>query len=53
MFTDPRPIDVAGWLQGWGALPYLEKGQLVSTASAEAFDMLTAGQAPLFALYLN
>ena len=53
IFTDPRPIDVAGWIQGWAALPYLEQGPLVSTDSADAFDTLTAGQAPLFALYLN
>jgi hypothetical protein len=53
MFTDPRPIDVAGWIQGWGALPYLEQGTLVSPESAFAFDQLTSGQAMLFALYLN
>jgi hypothetical protein len=53
MFTDPRPIDIAGWIQGWGALPYLEKGTLVSPESADAFDALTAGRAMLFALYLN
>lgn len=53
IFTDPRPIDLAGWLQGWAALPYLEKGPLVSTENAAAFDRLTSGQAPLFAIYLN
>ena len=53
MFTDPRPIDVAGWIQGWAALPYLESGPLVSTQSADAFDQLTNGRAMLFALYLN
>ncbi len=53
MFTDPRPIDVPGWIQGWDALPYLEKGTLVSNESADAFDALTSGRAMLFALYLN
>ncbi|MEO6299322.1 MAG: hypothetical protein ABIV25_04525 [Paracoccaceae bacterium] len=53
MFTDPRPIDVAGWIQGWDALPYLEKGPLVSNESTDAFDALTSGRAMLFALYLN
>ena len=53
MFTDPRPIDLAGWVQGWDALPYLEKGPLVSNESADAFDAMTNGQAMLFALYLN
>lgn len=53
LFTDPRPIDVAGWIQGWAALPYLEKGTLVSPESADAFDAMTGGQAMLFALYFN
>jgi len=53
IFTDPRPVDVAGWLQGWAALPYLEKGPLLSPDSLNVFDTLTSGQAPLFALYLN
>ena len=53
MFTDPRPIDLAGWIQGWDALPYLEKGTLISNDSADAFDALTSGRAMLFALYLN
>jgi hypothetical protein len=53
IFTEPRPVDVAGWLQGWAALPYLERGTLVGPDSAEAFDQLTSGQAMLFAIYLN
>ncbi len=53
MFSDPRPIDLAGWFQGWAALPYLEKGPLLDTVALDAFDSLTSGQAPLFALYLN
>ena len=53
MFDDPRPIDLAGWVQGWAALPYLEQGPLLDTLALDAFDQLTSGQAPLFALYLN
>ncbi len=53
MLTDPRPIDLAGWIEGWDALPYLEKGMLVTPDATNAFDTLTAGEAPLFALYLN
>jgi len=53
VFTDPRPVDVAGWIQGWAALPYLDKGELVSPDNLNAFDMLVNGQAPLFAIYLN
>lgn len=52
-FADPRPIDLAGWVQGWAVLPYLEKGDVVSTANSEAFDALAQGQSMLFALYLN
>ena len=53
IFSDPRPIDLAGWFQGWAALPYLEQGPLLDSAARDAFDQLTQGQAPLFALYLN
>ena len=53
MFTNPRPIDVAGWIQGWAALPYLESGPLVGNQSVDAFDRLVNGRSMLFALYLN
>ncbi len=53
IFTDPAPIDVAGWAQGWAALPYLEKGPVIDTASIDAFDRLMQGQSMLFSLYLN
>ncbi len=53
VFVDPAPIDVAGWIQGWAALPYLEKGTLIDTASTDAFDQLVNGQSMLFSLYLN
>jgi len=52
-FDDPRPVDLAGWLQGWGAVPYLQKGPLISLDSLNAFDALTSGQTMLFAIYLN
>ena len=53
LFSDPRPIDLAGWIQGWGVIPYLEKGDVVSWQTIDAFNRLTTGQAPLFAIYLN
>ena len=53
IFTDPRAVDVAGWFQGWAALPYLETGPLVTPDSLAAFDTLMSGQTMLFALYLN
>lgn len=53
LFTDPRPVDVAGWVQGWAAVPYLEAGPILDMQSVQRFDQLMSGQAPLFALYLN
>lgn len=53
VFTNPAPIDVAGWAQGWAVLPYLEKGTVVDTTSTDAFDQLMQGQSMLFSLYLN
>lgn len=53
VFTDPAPIDLAGWAQGWAALPYLQTGPLIDGASMTAFDDLVQGQSMLFSLYLN
>ncbi len=53
MFTDPRPIDLAGWIQGEGALPYLEKGTVVSGASWRGFEGMVSGDAMMFSLFLN
>jgi hypothetical protein len=53
IFTDPRPIDIAGWVQGWAALPYLEKGELLTGEHLSALDSLLQGSPMLMALYLN
>lgn len=53
MFTEPRPIDVKDWIQGEGALPYLEKGTLVSGESWNSFSAMIGGDAMLFAIWLN
>lgn len=53
MFTDPRPIDVIGWVQGEGAVPYLKQGELISPANWQAFAQVMSGQAMLFTLFLN
>ncbi|EEW24484.1 hypothetical protein [Rhodobacter ferrooxidans] len=53
MFTKPAAIDLIGWIQGADALPYLEKGKLVSGANWNAFAQLVSGEAMLFTLYLN
>lgn len=53
MFTDPRPIDVPGWIQGWAAVPYLEAGPKISPENWWAFESLVAGEALLFSIFLN
>lgn len=53
MFTEPRPIDVKDWIQGEGALPYLERGVPVSADSWNRFEQMLAGDAMLFAIWLN
>jgi hypothetical protein len=53
MFTDPRPIDLAAWIQGEGAVPYLETGDLISMQNWSAFEQMMSGQAMLFTLFLN
>lgn len=53
IFTDPRAVDVAGWIQGWGALPYLETGALVTPESWTAFENLVGGDPMLLSIWLN
>ena len=52
-FDKPAPLDAVDWIQGSGALPYLEKGPLVDAASWRAFENLVSGRSFLFAFYLN
>ena len=53
LFSDPRAIDLVGWIQGWAALPYLENGDVVSGASWAAFAGMILGDAMVVSLYLN
>ncbi len=53
MFTDPAPIDVKDWIQGAGALPYLEQGVSVSAESWSRFQGMMGGDAMLMAVWLN
>ncbi|MBD1202901.1 MAG: hypothetical protein H9533_02080 [Rhodobacteraceae bacterium] len=53
MFTDPAPIDVKDWIQGAGALPYLEQGETVSAESWSRFQGMMGGDAMLMAVWLN
>lgn len=53
MFTDPAPIDVKDWIQGTGALPYLEKGDTITPESWRQFEAMMGGDAMLMSLWLN
>ncbi len=53
VFTDPRPADLAGWVQGWAALPYLEPGNVVTADTWRAFENMAGGDPMLMALWLN
>jgi hypothetical protein len=53
MFTEPAPIDIVGWIQGYAAVPYLEQGRMISDQNWRAFEQMMAGDATLFILFLN
>ncbi len=53
LFLAPAPQDLAGWIQGWSAVPYLQKGPQVSADSWTQFEAMLAGDAMLFAIWLN
>ena len=53
MFTDPRPIDIPMWIQGLGALPYIEKGPLISSQNFMMFTQMMEGDAMLYMVLLN
>ncbi len=53
MFTDPPLVDIAAFIQGYGLLPYMERGPLISGQSLMAFDQLVQGNAGLYMIVLN
>lgn len=53
MFTRPAAIDLAGWIQGADAVPYLRAGPVADGASWRAFEEMMAGEAMLMSLFLN
>jgi hypothetical protein len=53
MFTEPRAIDIAGWIQGVAAVPYLERGRLVTGEGWMRFAGLVSGDAMFLTLFLN
>jgi hypothetical protein len=53
IFTEPRPVDVPGWIQGWAAMPYYQAGPTVSAENWSRFESMMSGDAMLMALWLN
>lgn len=50
---DPRPVDVADWVQGTAALPYACPGLTVGRDNWDRFLNGFQGQAGLYMLLLN
>ena len=53
MFDDPAPVSITGWIQGWAAVPYLEAGPVIDSASFRQFEALMGGDAGLMMVWLN
>jgi len=53
MFTDPRPIELIGWVQGWRALPYLEKGPIVTRQNLRRIEQMMSGSSTMFMVLVN
>lgn len=53
MFDEAAPISITGWIQGWAAVPYLEKGPVIDSTSFRQFEALMGGDAGLMMVFLN
>jgi hypothetical protein len=53
MFDEPAPVSITGWIQGWAAVPYLEKGPVIEGSSFRRFEALMGGNAGLMMVWLN
>jgi hypothetical protein len=53
VFLEPKAIDLAGWIQGVDALPYIRKGPVMTGDSWGRFGNLMGGEAMLMSIYLN
>ncbi len=53
LFNDPPVVDIVDWVQGYGLVPYLERGQVARGDSMMQFANMFGGNALLFALLLN
>ncbi|MEM7719624.1 MAG: hypothetical protein AAF222_10515 [Pseudomonadota bacterium] len=50
---DPTPLDIAGWVHGRAAYPYLARGPMMTAESWLELQRLTGGNGMGFAIFLN
>ncbi|PIE16153.1 MAG: hypothetical protein CSA68_03935 [Rhodobacterales bacterium] len=53
MFMDPPAVDIVAWVQGYGLLPYLEKGKVITRANLRKFEQVAPGNPMLFSFLFN
>ena len=53
VFTEPRPFDLVLWVQGTGAAPYLEQGEVSTRATWDRLYRVFGGEFLGFALWFN
>ena len=53
VYTEPQPFDLVMWLQGTGAAPYLEQGELTDRAVWDRLLRVFGGDFIGFALWFN
>lgn len=53
VFLEPRPFDLVMWIQGTGAAPFLEKGELTKPETWEQFQRAFNGRFLSFAVWIN
>jgi hypothetical protein len=53
VFTEPRTLDVVGWVQGTAAAPYLENGSLTKADVWQRLERIFRGEFIGFALWFN
>lgn len=53
LMESPGDMDLILWIQGAGAAPYLEKGELADLAAWQRFTQMTRGNSLLFAVWFN
>jgi hypothetical protein len=53
VFTQPKDFDLVLWVQGSGAVPYLENGDVTSPETWAEFQRVFGGRFIGFAFWIN